>query len=31
MLGRPGRTFAEWAAEHVADFGGPTGTESNDS
>jgi uncharacterized protein YbjT (DUF2867 family) len=31
ILGRPGRTFAEWAAEHAADFGGPTGTEPNAS
>jgi uncharacterized protein YbjT (DUF2867 family) len=31
ILGRPGRTYAEWAAEHAADFGGPTGTEPNGS
>lgn len=31
ILGRPARTYAEWAAEHVADFGGPAGTESNGS
>jgi uncharacterized protein YbjT (DUF2867 family) len=23
ILGRPARTFAEWAADHTADFGGP--------
>jgi len=31
ILGRPALTFAEWAAEHAADFGGPAGKESNDS
>lgn len=31
ILGRPAQTYAEWAAEHVADFGGPAGTESNGS
>lgn len=31
ILGSPAQTYAEWAAEHVADFGGPAGTESNGS